>query len=67
MSLKFTLGLLAGMAAGAAIMHYLDTEEGKAFIARIKKDLGDIEENLEELAADIIAKGKSFMDKEAMG
>jgi hypothetical protein len=63
MSYKFAFGLLIGIAAGAAIVHYLETEEGKAFADRIKKDLSDLGDNLEEMASDIVAKGRSFMDK----
>lgn len=62
MSYKFAFGLLIGIAAGAAIIHYLETEEGKAFADRIKKDLSDLGDNLEDLASDVIAKGRSFMD-----
>lgn len=68
MSFKFTLGLILGVAAGAAIMHYLDTEEGKAFVKKIKSDLSDLEENLADLKEDIVGKAKSaFGDKEEMG
>jgi hypothetical protein len=59
MSIKFTLGLILGVAAGAAIMHYLDTEEGKAFVKKIKSDLGDLEDSLADLKEDITAKTKS--------
>lgn len=59
MSFKFTLGLILGVAAGAAIMHYLDTEEGKAFVKKIKSDLGDLEDNIADLKEDIAGKAKS--------
>jgi hypothetical protein len=62
MSFKFTLGLILGVAAGAAIMHYLDTEEGKAFVRKIKGDLSDLEDNLADLKEDIVGKTKSTFD-----
>ena len=65
MSFKFTLGLIMGAAAGAAIMHYLDTEEGKAFVRKIRNDLGDLEESLADLKEDIAGKARSaFGDAE---
>jgi hypothetical protein len=67
MSIKFTLGLILGVAAGAAIMHYLDTEEGKAFVKKIKGDLGDLEDSLADLKEDIVSKTRStFGDKEGI-
>lgn len=62
MGIKFTMGLLLGAAAGAAIIHYLDTPEGQAMAERIKKDISGIGDKLDDLAADIMEKGKSFME-----
>lgn len=62
MSLKFTMGLLIGAAAGAAIVHFLNTEEGKAFASKLKKDVIDVEDELADMADDLIRKGRSFME-----
>jgi hypothetical protein len=67
MSFKFALGLILGAAAGAAIMHYLDTEEGKAFVKKIKRDLNDLEENLADLKDDLVEKGKSAFGGAGVG
>ena len=64
MSFKFTLGLILGVAAGAAIMHYLDTEEGRAFVGKIKSDLSDLEGNIADLKEDIAGKAKSAFERE---
>lgn len=65
MSFKFALGVILGVAAGAAIMHYLDTEEGKAFVKKIKSDLGDLEDSLADLKEDITVKAKSAFGTES--
>jgi gas vesicle protein len=62
MSIKFVAGLLIGAAAGAAIIHFLNTEEGKAFTQKLKKDAADVEDELASMADDLIHKGKSFMN-----
>lgn len=62
MSLKFTLGLLIGAAAGAAVVHFLNTEEGKAFAGKLKRDISEVEEELTVMAEDLIQKGKNIMD-----
>jgi hypothetical protein len=37
--MKFTFGLLAGIAVGAALVHYLTSKEGGALIDKIKEDI----------------------------
>ncbi|MES2371105.1 MAG: hypothetical protein V4557_00905 [Bacteroidota bacterium] len=59
--MKFTFGLLAGIAAGAAIAHYVHTREGKVLIDRIKDDIDGIGDKFSELAEDLAAKGRSLI------
>jgi gas vesicle protein len=63
MSIKFVAGLLIGAAAGAALVHFLNTEEGKRFTSKLKKDASKVEDELADLADDLIQKGKSFMNE----
>lgn len=62
MGFKFTAGLLIGAVAGAAVMHFLQTEEGKAFARKLKRDVTEVEDELAGMAEDLIQKGKDFMD-----
>ena len=61
MYMKFTFGLLAGMAIGAAVVHYLSSREGKALVNRIKDDVDEMGEKFSDLAEDIVQKGKSLI------
>jgi hypothetical protein len=58
------MGLLIGAAAGALLMHYLNTPEGKAFAERVKDDIGEMGEKVSDFAEDIIEKGKSIIQSE---
>lgn len=66
--MKFTLGLLLGAAAGAAVVHYLNTTEGKLLTNKVKRDANQLSENLSDLADGIVEKGKSIIGgtKDAM-
>lgn len=59
--MKFTLGLLAGIAAGAAITHYLASKEGAALIGKIKNDIDRVSEKISILAENLVEKGKSIV------
>ena len=59
--MKFTFGLLAGIAAGAAISHYVHTREGRVLIDRIKDDIDGIGNKFSELAEDLVEKGRSLI------
>ena len=61
MSFKFTLGLLVGAAAGIAIANFLQTEEGKNFLRKLKRDAAGVEEDLVNLGDDLIKKGEAFV------
>lgn len=61
--MKFTLGLLLGAVTAAAVVHYLNTTEGKALINRVKKDADEVGDNLTEFADDLVDKGKSILGK----
>ncbi|NCI49963.1 hypothetical protein GWC95_08520 [Sediminibacterium roseum] len=58
MSLKF----IAGLALGAIVVHFLNTEEGKAFICRLKTDINKAEDGLTDLAEGLVQKGKEFIN-----
>lgn len=62
MSTKFIAGLLIGAAATAAIIHFLDTEEGKAFVSKLKKDAARVEEDILAMADDIANNPRDFMN-----
>ncbi|MCW3087456.1 MAG: hypothetical protein JWQ78_842 [Sediminibacterium sp.] len=61
--MKFTLGLLLGAAAGAAVVHYLNSAEGRALVDKIKGDVDEVSENISNAADTIVSKTKSFMGK----
>lgn len=61
MDIKFVAGILIGAAAGAAIIHFLNTKEGKEIVEDLKKDAAKFEEEFTNLAEDLIQKGKSFV------
>jgi predicted choloylglycine hydrolase len=58
MSLKF----IAGLALGAVIVHFLNTEEGKAFLSRFKSDVNKAEDEITGLAEGLIQKGKDLIN-----
>jgi hypothetical protein len=60
MSIKF----IAGVALGAAIMHFLNTEEGQAFIARFTRDINRAGDDLADFADNIVSKGKDLFGEE---
>ncbi len=62
--MKFTLGVLLGATVTAIIIHYLNTEEGKALVDKVKKDAEEVSDNLSELAENLVEKGKSIIGKE---
>ncbi|MES2330202.1 MAG: hypothetical protein V4539_11410 [Bacteroidota bacterium] len=57
MSVKFIAGLLIG----AAVVHFLNTPEGKDLLCRFKKDADKMKDDLENLADDLVDKGRAFM------
>jgi hypothetical protein len=57
MSIKF----IAGLAIGAAIVHFLNTEEGQALIGRVKKDAAKVEDDLTTLTDGLLQKGRSLV------
>lgn len=63
MSFKFVAGLLIGAAAGAAVVHFLGTEEGKAFARKLKRDVSEVGDELAGMAEDLVQKGRSFMNE----
>jgi bifunctional DNA-binding transcriptional regulator/antitoxin component of YhaV-PrlF toxin-antitoxin module len=58
MSLKF----IAGLAIGAVVVHFLNTEEGKAFLCRFKKDINKAEDEISGLAESLVQKGKDLIN-----
>ncbi len=61
--MKFTLGFILGASVGAAVVHYLNTSEGKALVNKVKADAEEVSENLTGLADDLAAKTKSLIGK----
>ena len=59
--MKFTLGLVIGASVGAAVVHYLNTAEGKALVNKVKNDAGEAGENLYGIADQLATKTKSIM------
>lgn len=59
--MKFTLGLLLGASVGAAVVHYLNTAEGKALVKKVKTDADEVGDNLTGLADDLVMKTKSLI------
>lgn len=58
MSIKFIAGLLIG----GAIVHFLNTEEGKNLVCRFRKDANKMREDFEDLAEDLVDRGKSVLN-----
>jgi hypothetical protein len=56
-----TIKFIAGLAIGAAVVHFLNTEEGKALIRRFKKDVESVEDDLTSLSEGLMEKGKSLI------
>jgi len=61
--MKFTLGLLLGASVGAAVVHYLNTAEGKVLVKKVKNDADEVIENLTGLAEGLVSKSKSLIGK----
>lgn len=59
--MKFTLGLLIGASVGAAVVHYLNTAEGKALVNKVKNDADEAGENLYSIADQLASKTKSLL------
>lgn len=57
-----TLKFIAGIALGAVIVHFLNTEEGKAFIGRFKSDVNKAEEGISNLAEGLVQKGRELIN-----
>ncbi len=62
--MKFTLGLLVGVAATAFVAHYLNSREGQALVDRVKQDADELGDNLVALKEGLIEKGKSLLGQE---
>lgn len=62
MSLKFIAGLLIGATATAAILYFLETEEGKALTAKLKAEAGKVEEDILAMADDMANDPYAFMN-----
>lgn len=61
--MKFTLGLVIGASVGAAVVHYLNTLEGKALVNKIKNDADEAGENLSGMADQLVSKTNSILGK----
>lgn len=61
--MKFTLGLIIGASIGAAVVHYLNTLEGKALVNKIKNDVDEAGENLSGMADQLVNKTNSLLGK----
>ncbi len=62
--MKFTLGFLLGASVGAAVVHYLNSNEGIALVNKVKDDVSGVSENLTGLAEGFVNTGKSILGKE---
>jgi hypothetical protein len=60
--MKFTLGLLAGIAVGATITHYITSKEGEALIDKIKHDIDGVSDKISILAENLVEKGRSVVE-----
>ena len=47
---------LIGIAAGAAVVYFLKTEKGKAFLETVQKETGNLGECLVTMAGDLVKK-----------
>ncbi|MDB5211193.1 MAG: hypothetical protein JWQ30_2020 [Sediminibacterium sp.] len=63
MSNKFIAGVLLGAVAGTALVLFLNSEKGKELIKDLKEGAGKMQEDLSDLADDVLQKGRSFMDE----
>ena len=57
MGIKFIVGL----ALGAAAYHFLNTEDGKVFVSKVRKSASDTGGNLASMAEDLLQKGKALV------
>lgn len=60
---KFIAGLLLGAIAGTALVLFLNSEKGKELIEDLKEGAGKLQEDLGDIADDLLQKGRSFMDE----
>lgn len=54
---------LIGLAAGAAVIYFLQTDKGKEFMEGIKKEACNMGDRLTALAEDLLANGTSFAER----
>lgn len=66
---KFVAGLILGVAAGAIVAAFMQTEKGKEILGDIKETAGDASdniksywENFEKELNSLLKKGKQFVD-----
>jgi hypothetical protein len=50
---------LIGLAAGAAVVYFLQTEKGKEFMESVQKEAGSIGDCIADLAGDLFKKGST--------
>lgn len=50
---------IIGLAAGAAVVYFLQTEKGKAFMESVQKEAGSIGDCIADLAGDLFKKGSA--------
>jgi gas vesicle protein len=60
---KFITGLLIGAVAGTALVLFLNSEKGKAFIKDLTEGAGNLQNDLDGFADELLQKGKSFMEQ----
>jgi gas vesicle protein len=60
---KFISGLLLGAVAGTALVLFLNSEKGKAFIKDLTEGAGNLQSDLSGLADELLQKGKSFIEE----
>lgn len=51
-------------AAVALVAHYLNSDEGKVLISKVKKDAFDAGDNLSSLGESLVRKGKTMLGVE---
>jgi hypothetical protein len=50
---------LIGLAAGAAVVYFLQTDKGKAFMESVQKEAGNMGDYIADLAGDLFKKGST--------
>jgi gas vesicle protein len=58
---KFIAGVLLGAVAGTALVLFLNSEKGKAFIKDLKEGAVNLQGDLGDLADEFLQKEKSFV------